>query len=340
MNYKILAIVADWRGANDASFAYAFRDIGNEVEIINVKKFFNTDYIINRVVRKVYRQPPIWEIIKFNEEIIRRVNAFRPNIIFVAKGLWIKPETIDYLKSKGIYTIHWHPDDAFNMENSSRYLNESNSKYDLIVTPKTFNVDEYKKVGANSILCIRYCYDPNIHYPVNLSNNDKEKYGSDLVFVGAMRKKRVDELEYIFNKGFDIRIWGTGWSKLNSNYLIKNTCTMKPVYAEDMSKVFQSSKIVLGFLNAENRDLHTARTYEVPACGGFFLAERTSEHQEIFKEGKEAEFFDDLDELCEKSNFYLKNEELRKKIAISGYEKVKKVNATYKERAKEILKQI
>lgn len=340
MNIRILAIVANWRGANDASFANAFKNLGNIVEIIDVKQYFSNTTFIDKVIKKVTTEPPIWHQNKFNNDIIKKVETFRPNIVFIAKGLWVKKETLEYIKSMGVITIHWHPDDAFNQENSSKYLNECNKKYDLIVTPKTFNVKEYKENGCKNVLYIPYCYDKNIHYPVNINESDKEIYGSDLVFVGAMRRKRVEELEYIYNKNFNLQIWGTGWEKLANNYTIKDVCKMKAVYAEDMSKVFQTSKIVLGFLNAENRDLHTARTFEVPASGGFLLAERTVEHMDIFEEGKEAEYFSDLEELCDKSKFYLNNESLRLKIAKNGNEKVIKMNATYETRAKTILSQV
>jgi spore maturation protein CgeB len=63
------------------------------------------------------------------------------------------------------------------------------------------------------------------------------------------------------------------------------------------------------------------RTFEVPACKGFFLAERTATHQELFDEGKEAEFFGSIEECADKIRFYLNNESTRDRIAEQGYQR-------------------
>jgi spore maturation protein CgeB len=63
------------------------------------------------------------------------------------------------------------------------------------------------------------------------------------------------------------------------------------------------------------------RTFEVPACKGFFLAERTPTHQELFEEGKEAEFFGSVEECAEKIRFYLKKETVRNRVAERGYQR-------------------
>lgn len=93
----------------------------------------------------------------------------------------------------------------------------------------------------------------------------------------------------------------------------------------------------MGFLTQLSTEQHTARTFEIPACRGFFLGTRTEEHIEIFRPGIDADFFSNTEELVEKVEFYTRNEELRSRIAQKGYEKVIKLDATYENRVKGIL---
>lgn len=337
---KILAVVSDWRGANDASFARSFECLGNEVQILNNLQWFGDLNYLHRARMKFQKRPTMGRILDFNHSILIATERYRPDVVFIARGLWVLPETLEEIKRQRIILVHWHPDDAFNPDNSSSYFLSSIPKYDLIVTPKSFNVTEYMRNGAKNVIYAPYAYDPSIHYPVKIDHTARNVYGSDVAFVGTRREKRVRELEAISQTGIDIKIWGTGWRRLAPFSKLRSNCTFTPVYAEEMSKVFGASKIVLGFLNAENRDLHTARTFEVPACGGFLLAERTTEHLEFLREGNEADYFSSVEELIDKINFYLKNDSIRLRIAKAGYERVISIQASYSDRARFISQEI
>jgi spore maturation protein CgeB len=79
------------------------------------------------------------------------------------------------------------------------------------------------------------------------------------------------------------------------------------------------------------------RTFEIPACGAFLCAQRTDEHREIFREGLEATFFDDPDELRSKVTRYLADAAARARIAEAGLLAVTQHPHTYRDRIMEMV---
>ena len=112
------------------------------------------------------------------------------------------------------------------------------------------------------------------------------------------------------------------------------------VYADDYARALTGSKIGLGLLRKVCPDQHTTRTFEIPACGSLLLADRTDEHQELFEEGNEAEFFASDEELLDKVNFYRVNERTRERVTRAGYERCSRGEYAYVHRLRYALEAI
>jgi len=84
------------------------------------------------------------------------------------------------------------------------------------------------------------------------------------------------------------------------------------------TKGIAATRINLGFLRKENRDLQTDRSIEIPASGGFMLAEYSDEHARLFDDGKEAAFYSNPDEMVAKARYFLEHDAERAAIAAAG----------------------
>lgn len=95
-------------------------------------------------------------------------------------------------------------------------------------------------------------------------------------------------------------------------------------YVTEMPVVFAGSDINL---NISLKCIQTGiplRAIEVMGCGGFLISNYQMELAEYFKIGEECEEYESLEDLYAKVNFYLREDELRRKIAEKGLERIQK----------------
>ncbi len=261
------------------------------------------------------------------------------NIIFVVKGNEIYPNTLKKVKTNfpDIKLINWSQDDMYAFHNRSLYYTFALKYYDLIVTQKSYNVDELKKLGAKKILFQNKAYSKDIHNPMKCD----KKYNHDVVFIGFPEKERNTSIMYLAQNGIKIDIYGypNQWKKINYHH-DNITIHSESLYGKDYAEALSSAKISLCFLRKINRDLQTSRSIEIPACKGFMIAERTNEHLELFKENEEAVYFSNDYELVEKVKYYLSNEKKRLTIQENGYNRCIKEDYSYDNRIIEIIEKV
>ena len=257
----------------------------------------------------------------------------------------IRPATLKTIKKNlpNIRIVSYSEDDMFAKHNHSIYYLGCLPLYDFIFTTKSYNInsEELPSLGAKNVVFVEQAFDRNIHRPFQVNDKDRIEFGSDVSFVGSYEKTRAKRALFLAESNVKVRVWGNGWRKWVGKHpglKIENT----PLYNKNYIKALCATKINLGFLRKINRDLHTSRTFEIPACGGFMLAERTSEHQRLFEENKEAVYFDinNPKELLEKVRYYLDHEEERETIAKAGHKRCLKSGYSHHDRLAWMLKQV
>jgi len=291
---------------------------------------------IYRVKRKLLGPS---DLANANQNLIQLLKKHNVDVLWLDKGLIIKPKTLRIIRQRSPKTIivGYSPDDMLAKHNQTQNFLKGASLYNIYFTTKSFNVNELQELGCPKVVFVGNAYDPKLHQPIVVTNEDRLKFGGKVGFVGAYEKERAEQLLYLAQNDVSVRVWGPNWRQnrklLHPNLKIEG----RALWGGDYAKAICSFDINLAFLCKINRDLQTTRSVEIPACGAFMLAERTSEHIDLFEEGREAEFFSTNKELLEKTRYYLVHKKERKNIAKTGRERCLKSGYSNQERLKQML---
>jgi len=256
------------------------------------------------------------DLVNLNENLLPELIDFPADLLWIEKATTVLPSVYKKIKLKfpRLKIVFYSEDDIYIRNNRSNYLKTSLPIFDIVFTTKTRNLSELPKWEVKKTLLVFQAYDQNFHKPISLNDEEKKYWGSDVSFIGTFENDRYEKMLFLAQKGIKIRVWGSNWQYCQNrhpNLLVE----ARPVYNDNFIKVINSTRINLNFLRKHNRDQHTSRSLEIPACQGFMLAERTEEHLYLFEEGKEAEFFNSHNELLKKVEYYLAHEEERQLIA-------------------------
>ena len=259
-----------------------------------------------------------------NGKIRKYIKERQYDIIWIDKGVTILPSTLRFVRERqpSIKLISYSPDNMSLRHNSSRQFEKGLSLYDYHLTVSRPGLEEILVgMGARKVLFLNKGYESSFHHPYHLTEQETKYLGGDVGFIGSWEEKRCRSVMYLADHGIRVKVWGKGKWKEYAQYSPNLTITGVGLYDENYPKAFCAFKISLCFLRHMNSDTYTSRSYEIPACGGFMLAERTEEHKRLFEEDKEAAYFSSNEELLEKCKYYLEHEEERKAIAMAGYQR-------------------
>lgn len=109
-----------------------------------------------------------------------------------------------------------------------------------------------------------------------------------------------------------------------------------PKYEEELPGVYFNTKININAFHVQCENSTNPRIYDVLAAGGFLLTEYRPAIEDELEDGKHLVWYKSLDELKEKTEYYLAHEDEREAIALEGQKFVLE-HATYKARVKKIL---
>lgn len=259
----------------------------------------------------------------FNRAWLESVRAARPDVAWLEWPKLLEAATLERARAclPGTQFVSFFDDNPFGHRTEeawqwSRFL-KAVPQYDLHWVKRASDIVNLKGLGAREArLFMHGCYDTLFHPAATGTRTTLP-----VTFVGTALDHRVPFMRrLLLQERLPVHIYGNRWNR-SWAYFVRRRQFHPPVLGAEYVGVLQNSVISLAFISSSNRDEYSMRTFEIPACAGFMLAERTPTHCELFEEGKEAEFFESVDECADKIRFYLSNESVRRRIAQAGYER-------------------
>lgn len=293
--------------------------------------------IAGRIANRVAGRP-LSGYQQLNRALVENAAAFDPDLILIGKGRWFAPTALEAAKKvSGATLVNWATDDPFNRADNSREIVKSIPLYDLYVCTKKEIMDDARRAGCANVAYVRFGYKPDVHFPEAPATDDEDsRFSCDVMFAGGCDAHRAKYFEALIRAMPDVRLhlYGGYWERVRA--LRPYACGF--AVGRDYRLAVYGAKISANLVRHSNRDDHVMRTFEIPACAGFMLTERSTTHEELFSEDKEAVFFSSPDEFVAKVRDYLARDEDRARIAAEAHRKITHGGHTYGDRLAEILR--
>jgi spore maturation protein CgeB len=284
---------------------------------------------------------------RMNSLLMDVFHRVEPELVFVILSEYeLDMKVISRMSKSGqAVTVNWFADDHWRFENFSRYWAPC---FNWIITTDSDAVSKYFSIGYKNVILSQWACN-HFHYK---KLNKEPIY--DVSFVGQAYGDRRDIIAAIEESGISVITRGQGWddgrvsqeemidifncSKINlnlANASVKSVFDwVGPIdriglYTPGLRRIWRKVRLSQPFARkAQTISQIKGRNFEVPGCGGFLLTDYVSSLNKYYAPNKDIVCYRSLDELIEKIHYYLVNDQLREKIAVSGWQKTLE-NHTY-----------
>lgn len=279
----------------------AFRRLGHEVEVYDpeerIPRFFP---FCSLNVRTGFRLVSGW----VGAHLQRKLHAGKWDLAWIDSGPVLGPAFYRWLRSRGAPVVNYNLDNPFVPRDFRKWdqYKKSLALQDMTLLPRQESVLLAKHHGAPDAVLVARSYDPVAHHPSRVENVGLD--GSGVVFVGSWMKERGPFMLELLARGVPLQIYGNHWQKDRAWGSLAPAWKGPAVYGSDYVRTIRQARVALGLVSLENRDEDTTRSVEIPFIGGgVFCASRTKIHEQLYREGQEAFFWQDAAEcaaLCRK----------------------------------------
>lgn len=244
-----------------------------------------------------------------NRKLIDLANNYRPDLVFIQiQDLGIHREAIQAFKANSGWVLNWCGDKRQRLPDC--YFNYDDFGVDLTCFSNVEDIEIFRKCGRKADW-LQIGFDPAIYSP-----NGEINHLADVVFFGnnfshfplsGLRRDMIKELK---------RVYGDNFKAFGSGNADGNFMGNQPGEAA----VYRGAKIGINLSHFDTERYTSDRAFRMIGTGVMVLSHRYKGIEQDFEIGTHLDVWDDLNDLKQKINYYLQNENERQRIAKAGHE--------------------
>lgn len=225
-----------------------------------------------------------------NRRFRRVADAVRPDLMLAVFGFDLAPDSLEYLKSRGIARACWWLNDPFQFDRSLARAGH----YDGLFSNSLGSAEDYRRAGVRHAHWLPTACAPAIHRRMDAV----PEYRCEVCFAGDWSPLRQAWCENLA-RHFDVRVFGPWKKKLRRDSPLWPHVRDGFFAPEDMARMFGSADVVFNLHSWHGKWDHgtNPRLFETAGCAAFQVVDWKREIPELFDCADEIICYRDADEV-------------------------------------------
>jgi spore maturation protein CgeB len=267
---------------------------------------------------------------RFSQLVVATCRAGSARIL-ISTGLPISSAALERLHPRGVVYMNFSIDDPWNLAHRAPWFLKGLPNYDVIFTTRRSNIADFNRAGCADVRFLPFAYDPR-HFS-RPSANTPCPSSDDVVFVGGGDLDRVHFFAEFARQGLRPKLIGDYWDRHRAT----RSFAVGHKSPSELSFLTAHAAVNLCLVRRANRDGHVMRSFQIPAVGGFMIAEDT-EHRLLFGlEGECVLYFATPFEAAQKARWAIDHPIERRRMAEAAHRRITTGQNTYKDRLEQML---
>jgi spore maturation protein CgeB len=251
------------------------------------------------------------------DAVLQEAAAWRPDLVLALAQAPLGVRVLGQLRARGVRTALWFVENFRVLP----YWKQVAAAYDhfFAIQPEPF-LAELTGAGSRHAVYLPTACDRAQHVPVDLSDEERTRFGADVSFAGAPYLNRRRLLSAVAD--FNLRLWGDGWERTELARCAADGG--RRFSLPEMVRIFSASRVNLNIHSASHvegldpdADYVNPRTFELCACGAFQLVDERDRLRQLFA-ADELVTFRTIAQLRALIEHYLGHEDERRAVAMKG----------------------